>query len=291
MRPCQHRGMTDDDFFAGKFDGNWRLKVVPKRKVYIPNIIVIGQDVMAKAVYTKRLGYKSDMCTNCYKEGHFKRDCPGSRKWEDYCKEFKDLWEGLVSERYENEDLEQAVENDDDGLLSKVSKSEKEKKKILKKNEEEKKKGEEEKRKLKEQLEKSNKSMEELKKRKEMAESKVEALGKDLIESEKKTNMVVRDLQRQTNSLSENVDIRDEVLQRDYRIEESENERRVNAKEIEGLKKILNVVDKTLKENQELKVELDALKNEKMEVQNKLRVFEDNVKSTSRRLSRSHKMI
>ena len=100
IKPCIHKGVTEDDFFAGKFDGNWRLKVIPKSKVYIPNFIVISGDVMGKAVYTKRLGEHADMCTECYKTGHYRKECPGSRKWAEYCKEFRNTWDNLMSKVY-----------------------------------------------------------------------------------------------------------------------------------------------------------------------------------------------
>ena len=34
---CVHRGVAQDDFFAGKFDGNWRMKVILKNGIIIPN--------------------------------------------------------------------------------------------------------------------------------------------------------------------------------------------------------------------------------------------------------------
>ena len=72
------------------------VKVIPRHDAYIPNFIVIGSDVMAKAVYTKRLGEKEEMCTECYRSGHFRKNCPESRGWSDYCKEFRGWRETLI---------------------------------------------------------------------------------------------------------------------------------------------------------------------------------------------------
>ena len=77
VAPCVHKGATDDDYFSGKYDGNWRLKVIPRSGRFIPNFIVIGNEVMGKAVYSKRLGETEELCTECFKPGHYRKDCPG----------------------------------------------------------------------------------------------------------------------------------------------------------------------------------------------------------------------
>ena len=106
--PCVHKGVRKDDFFDGKYDGNWRLKVVPKEKVQVPNFIVIGNEsqVMGKAVYTKKIGEKEEMCADCFRTGHYKKDCPGARKWMEYCQEFKNLWEELTLDDCQDDDSE-----------------------------------------------------------------------------------------------------------------------------------------------------------------------------------------
>ena len=112
--PCVHKSVTDEDFFDGHYDGNWRVKVVPKSNVQIPNFIVVGHEaqVMGKAVYTKKLGGLEQMCADCFSTDHFKQTdaCPGPRKWSDYCQEFKDKWEKLSCE----ETLEEEVLPSDD---------------------------------------------------------------------------------------------------------------------------------------------------------------------------------
>ena len=126
IAPCTHRGTTQDDFFNGKFDGNWRLKVIPRRGIYIPNFVVIGNDVMGKAVNTKRIGDKEEMCSECYKTGHYRKDCSGQRSWSDYCKEFKELWENLINLNMEEEEVDEHETNDETSVVSRLRKSEKE---------------------------------------------------------------------------------------------------------------------------------------------------------------------
>jgi hypothetical protein len=118
ITPCIHRSVTKNDFFDGKYDGNWRLKVIPKSKVQVPNFIVVGNDaqVMAKAVYTKKIGGKEEMCADCFRTGHFKNDCPGARKWMDYCQEFKENWEKLSLDESE-EDSEPPADKEEARLV------------------------------------------------------------------------------------------------------------------------------------------------------------------------------
>ena len=54
LEPTVHRDSDTDDFFKDNFDGNWRLKVIPRNGKQIPNYIVVGEtaQVMGKAAYT-----------------------------------------------------------------------------------------------------------------------------------------------------------------------------------------------------------------------------------------------
>ena len=178
IKPCLHKGVTEDDFFDGKFDGNWRLKVIPKNKIYIPNFIVVGGDALGKAVYTKRLGDKADMCTECYKVGHYRRECPGSRTWAEYCKEFKDTWDSLMTQVYNSNDNEIHTSEEESSMLYKLTKSEKEKTEILRKNEEEK-------RELNKNMSKKMEELKEMRIQKEFAEKQVASLNKELEKADK----------------------------------------------------------------------------------------------------------
>ena len=76
VTPCVHREENNgEDFFTGNYDGSWRCKVTPKLRKQIPNYIVVDSraQVMAKAVYTKKIGDKLEMCQDCFSTDHLKR--------------------------------------------------------------------------------------------------------------------------------------------------------------------------------------------------------------------------
>ena len=122
--PCVHKSVTNEDFFDGHYDGNWRVKVVPKSNVQIPNFIVVGHDaqVMGKAVYTKKLGGLEQMCADCFSIDHFKQTdaCPGPRKWSEYCQEFKVKWEELSCEESLEEEVLPSGSGDEEETRLKV---------------------------------------------------------------------------------------------------------------------------------------------------------------------------
>ena len=109
--PLKHGNEIGDDFFTGKFNGIWRVKVVPRVERQIPNYIVVGQKerVMGKAVYSKAAGNKLEMCADCFSTGHYKRSagCEGPIKWEAYCKSFEEDWHLQFKEREQQMLLEQ----------------------------------------------------------------------------------------------------------------------------------------------------------------------------------------
>ena len=94
--PCKY-GSSAGEFFAGKYNGNWNVRVVPKANCQVPNFIVMGHDskVMAKAKYVRKVYDRKEMCSDCFSTDHFRMHalCQGPREWEDYCKEFQDAWE------------------------------------------------------------------------------------------------------------------------------------------------------------------------------------------------------
>ena len=103
VKPLVHLNELGDDFFSGKRNGNWRVKMVPKLGRQVPNYIVVGNEekVMGKAVYSKASGDKLEMCSDCFSTEHFKRDpsCNGPLKWSVYCEQFKEAWEMLFVEQ------------------------------------------------------------------------------------------------------------------------------------------------------------------------------------------------
>ena len=94
-----HQKFEEDDFFGGANDGNYKVKVVPAKDpvIQIPNFIVVDNEkrVCARAVYTKSLNEKKQMCLNCYSVDHFRDDfeCKGPKAWEDYAGEFEIAWQ------------------------------------------------------------------------------------------------------------------------------------------------------------------------------------------------------
>ena len=117
VTPLCHGDENVDDFFKGKFNGVWRVKVSPRVERQIPNYIVVGDraKAMGKAVYSKAAGNKKEMCSDCFSTGHFKRsqECEGPVKWEAYCKSFKEQWEMMYRER--ERELQQEHEGQDGG--------------------------------------------------------------------------------------------------------------------------------------------------------------------------------
>ena len=105
--PCKY-GATAGEYFEGKLNGNWRVKVNPRADRQVPNFIVIGPEtkVMVKAKYVRNEYERKQMCSDCFSTEHFRlhEDCPGPRKWDDYCKEFSDHWEMCRLDTEESED-------------------------------------------------------------------------------------------------------------------------------------------------------------------------------------------
>ena len=103
IKATVHSSDDDDDFFSGRFDGNYKIKVVPAAdpKVQIPNFIVVDKEhkVQAKVVYNKQIHERRSMCLNCYSEYHFRQspECEGPKEWIKYVPEFEARW-GKASE-------------------------------------------------------------------------------------------------------------------------------------------------------------------------------------------------
>ena len=97
VTPSVYKEEDGEDFFKGNYDGNWRIKIIPRKRKQVPNYIVVDPraQVMAKAVYTKKVGDKLEMCSDCFSTDHFKwaPECSGPARWSDYCEDFKRDWE------------------------------------------------------------------------------------------------------------------------------------------------------------------------------------------------------
>ena len=112
-------GADEEDFFGGLYDGNYKVKVNPLKDadVQIPNFVVIDKDkkVCAKAIYSKAINEKKNMCTNCYATDHFRDNvlCAGPKTWDVYAEEFEVAWrEALAKKSDEMETEDQETESD-----------------------------------------------------------------------------------------------------------------------------------------------------------------------------------
>ena len=123
--PCVY-GVKDGEYFSGKFNGNWRVRVIPKQHKQVPNFIVLGKDakVMVKAKYIRYVSAKKEMCADCFSEDHFRlsSECPGPRKWDEYCSMFSDEWE---MNRLDTSDHDDQIisRNEEDSRLFAMNKS------------------------------------------------------------------------------------------------------------------------------------------------------------------------
>ena len=199
VTPCVHTGSEKDDFFDGKYNGNWLVKIVPKIKVQVPNFIVVGNDaeVQAKAVYTKKITEKEEMCSDCYRVGHFKRDCPGPRLWTEYCQEFRKEWEAFAMS--DNDEEHEVPNGEEESRLFALNKA------------------------LTKEVDKVGKEKVELEREKAVIESTVKELQRVLeVEKEASNRLNQREVEKMTE-------------ERDSKIKELEAEVDVNKKIIESL--------------------------------------------------------
>ena len=277
--PCVHKGVRKDDFFDGKMDGNWRLKVVPKGKVQVPNFIVIGNEsqVMGKAVYTKKIGEKEEMCADCFRTGHYKKDCPGARNWLEYCKEFKDLWDDLTLEECQDDEAETPPGDEDSrlhvlnkNLLKDMQKVENEKDEAVNK--------------LKEQVN--------LRERIEELEQNVEELGRDKEESEVRINEVKEALLSKEQELAnKNVqpdEFNEKIEEKNKCIKDLEAQVMSNQMVRGDIEKLKDDYKETMEENTRLRSNLEAVQKEKEDLKKKKSMDEAELKAMHRRLSKSY---
>ena len=199
VTPCVHTGSVKDDFFDGKYNGNWLVKIVPKNKVQVPNFIVVGNDaeVQAKAVYTKKITEKEEMCSDCYRVGHYKRDCPGPRPWTEYCQEFRKDWEAYAMDDTDEEHV--APTGEEESRLFVLNKA------------------------LSKEVDRVEKEKVELETAKALFENRVKELQSELEVAQDASRMMD---QREVGQLTE---------ERDIKIKELEAEAKANRKIIESL--------------------------------------------------------
>ena len=276
--PCVHKGVRKDDFFDGKYDGNWRLKVVPKGKVQVPNFIVIGNEsqVTGKAVYTKKIGEKEEMCADCFRTGHFKKDCPGARKWSEYCQEFKNLWDDLALEECQDDEFEGPPGEEDSrlyvlnkNLLKDMQKIENEKDEALNRLIQQ--------ANLEERVEELNENVKELDKGKKESELRVNEL-KEVLESKE---------QELVNKNIEPDELNKRIEEKNRCIEDLETQVLSNQMVVGDIQKLKDDFKDAMEENSRLRSSLENVQKEKEDLENKQSKEEAELKSLHRRLSKS----
>ena len=79
---------------------------------------------MVKAKYIRYVSAKKEMCADCFSEDHFRlsSECPGPRKWDEYCSMFSDEWE---MNRLDTSDHDDQIisRNEEDSRLFAMNKS------------------------------------------------------------------------------------------------------------------------------------------------------------------------
>ena len=124
IKATVHSSEDDDDFFSGRYDGNYKVKVVPAadQKVQIPNFIVVDNEhkVQAKVVYNKQIYERRSMCLNCYSESHFRQspECEGPKEWVKYVPEFEARWDKAVEAKAADAAVMEDGDRDEGGVLT-----------------------------------------------------------------------------------------------------------------------------------------------------------------------------
>ena len=121
-----------------------------------------------------------------------------------------------------------------------------------------------------------------LEERQDLAHNRIESLVNEKMNAEEKAKNLEMQLINQQIVNRDEIDANNEMKIRDLEREKFEKDR-----EITGLKKISDAYRGIMEENNALKIQVDTLAKEKLEIMERFKNVEDQVKITSRRLSRS----
>ena len=73
-----------------KLDGNYRIRVIPRKDAVVPGFIPVGPEEMRAEISYGRFDVKT--CGNCFKEGHIRGDpeCQATLEdgWKNFVKNF-----------------------------------------------------------------------------------------------------------------------------------------------------------------------------------------------------------
>ena len=87
--PNDNRTERTKRYFEGKCDGTYRVHVVPKLGMAVPNFVAVGPEfALGQVNYVKGGVDFQQQCNNCYGTGHLKSDpaCPGVSSWITYAR-------------------------------------------------------------------------------------------------------------------------------------------------------------------------------------------------------------
>ena len=93
------------EFFHGKENGEWRVKVIARPGILVPSFIIVCKKskVVGKVDYIKisTTAKQIEVCYDCFKPGHkkFNEDCQGPIMVEEFAKVFEEQWKKNMEEK------------------------------------------------------------------------------------------------------------------------------------------------------------------------------------------------
>ena len=76
--------------FDGRYDGNYRVRVIPRENIVVPGFIPVGPEKVRGEVVYQIAKERNLLCSNCFKKDHLRgdRSCTGGEGWAAYVESF-----------------------------------------------------------------------------------------------------------------------------------------------------------------------------------------------------------
>ena len=76
--------------FNGRYDGNYRVRVIPRENIVVPGFIPVGPEKVRGEVVYQIAKERNLLCSNCFKKDHLRgdRSCTGGEGWAAYVESF-----------------------------------------------------------------------------------------------------------------------------------------------------------------------------------------------------------
>ena len=76
--------------FNGRYDGNYRVRVIPRENIVVPGFIPVGPEKVRGEVVYQIAKERNLLCSNCFKKDHLRgdRSCTGGEGWASYVESF-----------------------------------------------------------------------------------------------------------------------------------------------------------------------------------------------------------